>query len=289
MTGSEGISSDSPQGLISFVGAGPGAADLITIRGARRLGEANIVIWASSLVPAELLDHATTSTAIHDSASMTLEDVLALYQANPAATIVRLHSGDPSLYGAVQEQIEWCIEHDRPYEIVPGVSSLGAAAAVVGRELTLPQVAQSVVITRLADRTSASMPAGESLRAFAATGCTLAVFLSAARPSALQDELLADPSAYNEETPAAVVVRATWSDERVIVTTLGKLADAIRSTGATTTVLVLVGPVLAGAAPRSHLYSPGFAHSFRKRSLPGTTSGRPAAGKAARARRKAGT
>ena len=273
------------EGVISFVGAGPGAADLITLRGAKRLAEADIVIWASSLVPDALLEHARSDAVIFDSASMTLEDVLGVYEAHPDAGIVRLHSGDPSLYGALQEQIEWCENHGRPFDIVPGVSSLGAAAAVVGRELTLPRIAQSVVITRLADRTSASMPAEETLGAYAATGCTLAVFLSAARPAALQDTLLAPPSRYDANTPAAVVVRATWPDEQVVMTTLGSLAAAITDTGATTTVLVLIGPVLAGGAPRSHLYSPDFAHSFRKRSLPGSTDGRPAVGKAARARR----
>lgn len=270
---------------ISFVGAGPGAADLITLRGAGRLGQADIVIWASSLVPEEVLSHVSPDAAVHDSASMTLEDVLAVYEENPAAVIVRLHSGDPSLYGAIQEQIDWCLDHDRPFEIVPGVSALGAAAAVVGRELTVPRVAQSVVVTRLANRTSDSMPDSESVAAFAATGCTLAIFLSAARPKALQAELLGPTSAYTVDTPAAIVVRATWPDEQVVTTTVGNLAADLDETGATTTVLVLVGPALAGAAPRSHLYSPGFAHTFRKRSRTGTTAGRPAAGKAARSRR----
>ncbi len=263
-------------GLISFVGAGPGAADLVTLRGARRLGEADVVVWASSLVPEALLEHARADAAVFDSAVMTLEDVLAVYEANPDAAVVRLHSGDPSLYGALQEQLDWCAARARPYEIVPGVSSLGAAAAAVGRELTLPQVAQSVVVTRLASRTERSMPEHETLGAFAATGCTLAVFLSAARPDALQAELLAPPSRYTPATPAAVVVRATWPDEQVVTTTVGRLADDLRATGATTTALVLVGPALAGAAPRSHLYSPAFAHAHRRRSLPGSTTGRPA-------------
>ena len=235
-----------------------------------------MVIWASSLVPEELLTHAQPGAIVHDSAAMTLEDVLGVYEAHPDAAIVRLHSGDPSLYGAIQEQIDWCEEHRRAYEIVPGVSSLGAAAAVVGRELTIPEVAQSVVVTRLASRTARSVPATESLRAFAATGCTLAVFLSAARPAALQTELLAPPSVYTPDTPAVIVVRATWPDEQVVVTTCGRLAEDLLATGATTTVLVLVGPALAGAAPRSHLYSPGFAHGHRRRSSAGSTAGRPA-------------
>jgi len=262
--------------LISFVGAGPGAPDLITLRGAARLAAAEVVIWASSLVPGELLSHANENAVVFDSATMTLEDVLAVYEAHPAANIVRLHSGDPSLYGAIQEQIDWCLAEERSFEIVPGVSSLSAAAAAAGRELTIPTVAQSVVVTRLANRTSASVPERESIGAFAATGCTMAVFLSAARPDALQEALLEPPSAYLPDTPAVVVVRATWPDEQVVATTVGQVADALRMTGATTTALVLVGDALTGTAARSHLYSPDFAHGHRRRSLSGSTAGRPA-------------
>ncbi len=262
--------------MISFVGAGPGAPDLITLRGRDRLAAADVVIWASSLVPEAVLDHVQAGATVHDSKSMTLEDVLDVYAAHPDAAVVRLHSGDPSVYGAIQEQIDWCISQGRDFEIVPGVSSLGAAAAALGRELTIPRVAQSVVLTRLAGRTAASMPPRETVAAFAAVGPTLAVFLSASRPAELQKELLAVGSAYGPDTPAAVVVRASWPDEQVVRTTVGQLAGAIRATGARTTVLVLVGPALAGSAERSHLYSPGFAHGFRRRSLPGTTTGRPA-------------
>jgi len=262
--------------MISFVGAGPGAPDLITLRGAQRLGAADVVIWASSLVPEALLSHARPGAEIHDSASMTLEDVLATYQRHAAASIVRLHSGDPAIYGAIQEQIDWCVVNERDFEIVPGVSSLAAAAAAVGRELTIPHLSQSVVVTRLAGRTQASMPARESVAAFAAIGATTAVFLSAARPVELQAELLGPTSAYGPDTPAAIVVRASWPDEQVVLTTVGDLARDLAATGVTTTVMVLVGPALQGRAQRSHLYSPGFAHRFRRRSQPGSTVGRPA-------------
>ncbi len=262
--------------MISFVGAGPGAADLITLRGASRLGQADVVVWASSLVPSALLDHAQARAEIHDSAVMTLEDVLAVYQGHPDASIVRLHSGDPSLYGAIQEQIDWCQANQRDFEVVPGVSSVTAAAAVVGRELTIPAVSQSVVLTRLAGRTAASAPPGESVAAFAAHGATLAVFLSAARPTELQAQLLAEHSAYRPDTPAAIVVRASWPDQQVVVSTVGNLARDLRATGVTTTVLVLVGPALAGTASRSRLYAPTFAHRYRRRSSPGSTAGRPA-------------
>ncbi len=215
---------------------------------------------------------------MYAAAGMTFEDVLAVYQARPGAGIVRLHSGDPSLYGAIQEQVDWCLARGREFEVVPGVSSLGAASAVVGRELTIPRVAQSVVVTRLAGRTAASMPERESVAAFAAHGSTMAVFLSAARPQELQDELLAPGSAYDVDTPAAVVVRVTWLDEQVVHTSVGRLAEDLAATGARTTALVLVGPALApadGPVARSHLYSPSFAHKFRRRSLPGSTRGRP--------------
>jgi precorrin-4/cobalt-precorrin-4 C11-methyltransferase len=262
--------------VISFVGAGPGAADLITLRGRDRLAAADVVVWASSLVPEALLDHARPVAAVHDSAGMTLEDVLAVYEAHPDARIARLHSGDPVIYGAIQEQLDWCVAHERDFEIVPGVSSMGAAAAALGRELTVPTVAQSVVLTRLAGRTAASMPARESVAAFAAHGTTMAVFLSAARQVELQRELLAGGSGYALDTPAAIVVRASWPDERVVTTTLGCLAAELDALGATRTVLVLVGPALHGAAPRSHLYAPRFAHQFRRRSRAGSTVGRPA-------------
>jgi precorrin-4/cobalt-precorrin-4 C11-methyltransferase len=260
--------------VISFVGAGPGAPDLITLRGAERLAAAGVVVWASSLVPPALLSHAQRDAVIYDSASMTLEDVLAVYASHPAARIVRLHSGDPSLYGAIQEQLDWCAANERSWEIVPGVSSLGAAAAAVGRELTLPGVSQSVVLTRLGGRTTSSMPATESIASYAATGATMAIFLSAARPQELADALLTAGSAYNPRTPAAIVIRASWPDERVIMTTVGSLATDLDESGATMTVLVLVGDALAASGARSHLYAPDYAHSYRRRSTSGSTEGR---------------
>lgn len=264
--------------MISFVGAGPGAPDLITLRGAQRLAQADIVIWASSLIPRALLDHARDGAVIHDSAAMTLEDVLAVYLGSPEAAIVRLASGDPAIYGAMQEQIDWCLDNERDFEIVPGVSSLAAAAAAVGRELTIPKVAQSVVMTRLAGRTAASVPSAESVAAFAAHGTTMAIFLSAARPKELQAELLVSTSRYRPDTPAAIVVRASWPDETVVFSTVGRLAKDLAATRARTTVLVLVGPALAGKAARSHLYSPDYTHLFRLRSRDGGTHGRPTTG-----------
>ena len=266
--------------MISFVGAGPGAADLITLRGADRLARAEVVIWASSLVPAELLEHCRQNPTVHDSATMTLEDVLSVYGSTDDTTpIVRLHSGDPSIYGAIGEQIDWCLGNERAWEIVPGVTSVSAASAILGRELTQPGVSQSVVLTRLAGRTQESMPASEGPRAFAPSGATMAVFLSAARPDELAAELLAEGSGYTPDTPAAIVIRATWPDERVIRTTVGELAAAMKSTGTTLTVLVLVGEAVGDGyvSKRSHLYSPAYTTAYRLRSRPGTTAGRPSA------------
>ncbi|MGH9290413.1 MAG: precorrin-4 C(11)-methyltransferase [Acidimicrobiales bacterium] len=261
--------------MISFVGAGPGAPDLLTLRGADRLARADVVVWASSLVPEAVLDHCRPAAELHDSATMTLEDVLAVYDAAGATTpIVRLHSGDPSLYGAIAEQMDWCRANHRAFEIVPGVTSVAAAAATLERELTVPLLSQSVVLTRLAGRTSASMRPGEGVAAFAPSGVSMAVFLAGARADELQAELL---SGYPPETPAAVVVRVTWPDELVVRTTVGHVANAIRSTGASRTVLVLVGDALGdGPVPaRSHLYSPAHGTAFRLPSRNGSTAGRP--------------
>ena len=260
---------------ISFVGAGPGAPDLITIRGQARLRNADIVIWASSLIPEEMLSWTDANAIRLDSAEMTLEDVLEVFETNPRARIVRLHSGDPSIYGAIQEQISWCEAHQRPFEIIPGVTSISAAAAAIGRELTIPEVAQSVVTTRVARRTSRSMPESESLAHYARLGGTIAVLLSGAHPQRIVDELLTEGSQFGATTPAAVVVRATWPDEQVAMTTIADLVHTIGELGAKRTLLVLVGEALGTKdVRRSHLYSPNFSHRFRARSNPGSTSGR---------------
>lgn len=259
-------------GLISFVGAGPGAPDLITLRGAQRLATADVVVWASSLVPAAVLEHCGEGVEVHDSAGMTLEDVLAVYEAHPDAAIVRLHSGDVSLYSALTEQIAWCGRHERAFEIVPGVGSLAAAAASAGVELTVPGVAQSAVLTRLGGgRTAGSMPAGHSIADFSRHGTTMAIYLSAARPAKLREELLAG---YPPQTPAIIVAKASWPDENVITTTVDGLAEALTASGVRTAALVLVGPVLSGAEGRSRLYDPTYSHGCRRRSVPGSTAGR---------------
>lgn len=260
--------------MISFVGAGPGAPDLITLRGAQRLAEADVVVWASSLVPSAVLDHCRPDAAFHDSARMTLEDVLAMYAAAEDDTaIVRLHSGDPGVYGAIAEQLDWCRSNGRAFEIVPGVTSVAAASAALGRELTVPTLSQSVVLTRLGGRTSASMRPGEGVAAFAPAGVSMAVFLAGARPDELQTELL---TGYPPETPTAVVHRVSWPDETIVRTTVGQLADAMRQLGQTMTVLVLVGDALGDddVPARSHLYAPDFGTAYRLPSEDGSTAGR---------------
>jgi precorrin-4/cobalt-precorrin-4 C11-methyltransferase len=260
-------------GLISFIGAGPGAPDLITIRGANRLAAADVVIWASSLVPAEVLQHCHDGVEVHDSAGMTLEDVLTVYAEHPDARIARLHSGDVSLYSALTEQLSWCREHHRSFEIVPGVGSLAAAAASAEVELTVPGVAQSAVLTRLGGgRTAASMPSRESVAGFARHVTTMAIYLSTARPGALRQELLAG---YPPQTPAIIVAKASWPDEVVVRTTVDGLAEALEASGIRTAALVLVGPALASAGCRSRLYDPSYSHGCRRRSMPGSTAGRP--------------
>jgi precorrin-4/cobalt-precorrin-4 C11-methyltransferase len=245
-----------------FIGAGPGAPDLLTVRGARLIGEADVVIWARSLVNERVMEHARPDAEILESTTIPLEGVRELYERAVVEDlrVARVHSGDPSVYSAVMEQMELCEEIGLPWEIVPGVSSLGAAAAAIGRELTVPEVSQSVILTRRASRTP--MPAGEDIRSFAAHGTTMAIFLSAARPRALQEELL--EGGYAPDTPCAVVYKASWPDEMIIECPLEELAHRVREAGFTRQTLILVGPGLAAGGTRSHLYSPRFSHMFRR-------------------------
>ena len=245
-----------------FIGAGPGAPDLLTIRGAKLIGEADVIVWARSLVDEGVLEHAHPEAEIIESTTIPLEGVRELYEraVREDLTIARVHSGDPSLWGAVLEQIETCEELGLSWQIVPGVSSLGAAAASIGRELTVPEISQSVILTRRASRTP--MPEGEDIKSFAAHGTTMAIFLSAARPRLLQEELVG--GGYAPDTPCAVVYKASWPDEVIIECSLDELADRIREAGFTRQALVFVGPGLRAGGTRSHLYHPEFSHSFRR-------------------------
>lgn len=251
--------------MISFVGAGPGAPDLLTLRAVQRLEAADVVVWAASLVPEQLLAHCRDGVDLHDSKRMTLDDVCAVYEANPGAAIVRLHSGDPAVYSAIGEQIAWCRANGRDYEVVPGVSSMAAAAAMAGVELTVPAIAQSVVMTRLARGTASSMPDRETITAFAAIGATMVVFLSVAQVEELTNQLLAPGTAYAPHTPVVVVHRASWPDQQLVQTDIGGMAAAVADAGFEATTLFLIGPALGdGADARpSHVYSGAYTTRFR--------------------------
>ena len=250
-------------GRVVFVGAGPGAPDLLTQRGARAIEDADIVIWASSLVDQRVLAHAREDAEIVDSAQLPMEGVLPYYEraAQGKLIVARVHSGDPSLWGAVQEQLEQCHKLGVGTEIVPGVSSFTAVAARIQRELTIPEVAQSVILTRLGGGKT-PMPPGEQVREFARHGTTMALFLSAARSGQLQDELL--QGGYPPDTPCVVAYQVTWPDELIVHTTLDTLAATVKERKLWKHTLVLVGPALATTGSRSHLYHPGHFHGYRK-------------------------
>lgn len=247
--------------MIHFVGAGPGAPDLITLRGARLLEEADVVVYAGSLVNPELLELCREDCVVHDSSGMTLEEVVEVMRVaeRDGKTCVRLHTGDPSLYGAHREQMDELDRLGIGYDVVPGVSSLMGAAAALRAEYTLPGVSQSVVVTRMEGRTP--MPQGERLASFAAHGCTLALFLSAGLLEEAQRELLA--GGYDPGAPAAIVYRATWPDEAVYRCTVGTLAACAREHGVTRQALVTVGEFLGPVQERSRLYDPSFSHGYR--------------------------
>jgi precorrin-4/cobalt-precorrin-4 C11-methyltransferase len=251
----------SPQGKVWFVGAGPGAADLLTLRGARVIADAQVVIWAASLVHPDVVARARSDAEVLDSSRLTLETLCAVYDraAAEGLQVARVHSGDPTIYGAISEQIQACQARGLAWEIVPGVSSLGAAAAAIGRELTVPEVAQSVILTRLS--TATPMPPGEEVRALARHGTTMALFLSAKRGHKLQEELRA--GGYPPDTPCAVVYRATWPDEYAERCRLDELTRTLRDARLHKHTLILVGPALDATGTRSHLYDPGFGHEFR--------------------------
>lgn len=251
------------RGRVTFVGAGPGAADLLTLRAAAAIAAADVVIWASSLVHADVLSHARDDARIVDSAAVPLEGVLALYEeaAREGLHVARVHSGDPALWGALQEQVDRCAEFDLATEVVPGVSSFTALAAAVKRELTIPEVAQSVVLTRL-EGGKTPMPPGETVREFASHGTTMALFLSAARSPQLQEELLA--GGYPPDTPCVVGYQVTWEDELIVRCRLAELAATVREHKLWKHTLVLVGPALEAGGTRSHLYDPGHFHGYRR-------------------------
>ena len=248
--------------MVHFVGAGSGAPDLITLRGARLLDEADVVIYAGSLVNPELLTLTKPGCELHDSAKLTLEEVIALVEAaeRMGKTTVRLHTGDPSIYGAVREQFDELAKRGIAFDICPGVSSFCGAAAALRTEYTLPDVSQTVIITRAAGRTP--VPERESIRSLAAHGATMVLFLSTALTETLQGELLA--GGYAAETPAAIVYKATWPEEKIFRCTVGTLHETAEENGLRKTALIVVGGCLGEEYLRSMLYHPDFTTEYRK-------------------------
>ncbi len=249
--------------MVHFVGAGSGAPDLITLRGMRLLQEADVIIYAGSLVNPQLLAYAGESCRIYNSAKMTLEQVLEVMTEaeEKGETTVRLHTGDPCLYGAVREQMDVLDEKGISYDYCPGVSSFSGAASALNLEYTLPGVSQSVVITRMAGRTP--VPEKESIESFASHQATMVIFLSTGMLKELSERLI--EGGYQADTPAAIVYKATWEDEKKFVCTVGTLEKTARENQITKTALILVGDVVAhGSYDRSKLYDPEFTTEFRK-------------------------
>lgn len=249
--------------MVHFVGAGPGAPDLITLRGKNLLEEADVIIYAGSLVNPKLLEYSKDICTIYNSARMTLEDVIKVIVKAEAAgkTTVRLHTGDPCLYGAIREQMDILDEKGILYDYTPGVSSFCGAAAALNMEYTLPGVSQSVIITRAEGKTP--VPGKESIRALAEHRATMVVFLSAGLLEELTKGLL--DGGYSEDTPAAIVYRATWPDEKVLRCTVGTLVQTAKQNEITKTSLIIVGEaVRQGGYERSKLYDPTFTTGWRK-------------------------
>ena len=249
--------------MIHFVGAGPGDPDLITVRGRALLESADVIIYAGSLVDPVQLDYKKENCLVFDSAVMTLEEVIRVMRESEDAGLetVRLHTGDPSLYGAIREQMDELDKLGIDYDITPGVSAFSGAAAALGMEYTLPGISQSLVITRMAGRTP--VPEKESIRSFAAHGASMALFLSAGKTKELAEELIA--GGYTAETPAAIVYRATWPDEKTFRCTVGTLHETAEENGISKHALIIVGDAVAQAGyERSKLYDPSFTTEYRE-------------------------
>ena len=249
--------------MIHFVGAGSGAPDLITVRGKKYLEEADVVIYAGSLVNPKLLEYTKDICTIYNSAKMTLEEVLSVMEKAEAAgkTTVRLHTGDPCIYGAIREQMDVLDEKGIVYDYCPGVSAFCGAASALNLEYTLPDISQSVVITRMAGRTP--VPERESIASFAAHQATMVVFLSTGLLEELSRELIA--GGYTADTPAAIVYKATWPEEKTFVCTVGTLAETAKKNQITKTALMIIGNAVSqGNYRRSDLYNPAFTTEFRE-------------------------
>lgn len=249
--------------MVHFVGAGPGGPDLITLRGAELLGRADCVVYAGSLVNPALLGLVREGVPVYNSAQMTLEQVLEVLEETHrrGGDTVRLHTGDPCLYGAIREQMDALDADGIPYDDTPGVSSFCGAAAALCAEYTLPNVSQTVIITRMEGRTP--VPEAEQLAKLAAHGATMVIFLSIGLVDKVRQALL-ESGGYRPDTPAAVVYKATWPEQKVVRCTVSTLAEETRKNGITKTALIVVGDFLGENYERSKLYDPAFTTEFRQ-------------------------
>lgn len=246
---------------VYFVGAGPGDPDLITVKGAKRVAEADIIIYAGSLVNKEVIQQRKESAEVYNSASMTLEEVIEVMERgiNEKKIVARVHTGDPSIYGAIREQMDILDEKGIEYEVIPGVSSFVAAAAAIKKEFTLPSVSQTVILTRMEGRTP--VPEKESIEELAKHRATMCLFLSVHMIEKLVERLL---TSYTVDTPIAVIQKASWEDQKIVIGTLGNIAERVKEEGITKTAQILVGDFLGDKYELSKLYDKNFSHEYRK-------------------------
>lgn len=247
--------------MVYFIGAGPGDADLITIKGRRKIEEADVVIYAGSLVSKEHMSYCKKACDIYNSASMTLEEVIEVMvkAEKENKMVVRLHTGDPAIYGAIKEQMDELDKHNIAYEVIPGVSSFTAAAAAIKKEFTLPSVTQTVILTRVEGRTP--VPETEDLERLASVGASMAIFLSISMIDKVVEKLR---KGYGRNVNIAVIERATWEDERAIIGTLDDIAEKVKEAGITKCAQILVGDFIACDYEKSLLYDKSFTHMFRE-------------------------
>ncbi|WP_026477241.1 precorrin-4 C(11)-methyltransferase [Alkaliphilus transvaalensis] len=245
---------------VYFIGAGPGDPKLITMKGYEIIKTADVIIYAGSLVNPEVIAHRKEGAVVHNSASMTLKEVLEVIEKAVAEglDVARVHTGDPSIYGAIREQMDALDEASIEYEVIPGVSSFVASAAALKKELTLPEVSQTVILTRMEGRTP--VPKGEGIRSLATHQTTMAIFLSVHMIEEVVKDLL---TSYTKETPVAVVQKATWADEKIVVGTLENIAEKVKEAKITKTAQILVGNFLGDQYALSKLYDEGFSHEYR--------------------------
>jgi precorrin-4/cobalt-precorrin-4 C11-methyltransferase len=249
---------------IYFIGAGPGDPELLTLKAARIIKQADIIIYAGSLVNKDILKFAKRGAVFYDSAYMNLEDVLAVFSGSKSTgkIIARLHSGDPSVYGAIQEQMDWCKEQGIGFEVIPGVSSFQAAAASLKQEFTLPGVSQTVILTRISGRTN--VPAKEDLRQLAKIRATMVIFLSIQEIGRVVRKLR---QGYKIDTPVAVIEKVSYPGERKITGTLKNIVKKVKSANIERQALIIVGDTLRGKYQKSKLYDKDFEHGFRKKKV----------------------